>query len=114
MVKLEMLFDRYFSIFIKNTNLAKVFVQEIEHRFKKGSETYLFYELFFETAEKIVRQGMDLGLVNKDIDPKVLRYFILGGVRSLLAQWAVNHKQMKLETVKQNLILIVLNGIRTL
>jgi len=56
---------------------------------------------------------MDLGLVNKEIDPKVLRYFILGGVRSFLAQWAVNHKQMKLETVKQNLILIVLNGIRT-
>jgi len=83
--QLERMVDAVFDRFSADSNLARVFVNEQSfwmHRWE-GDLADLFGDFMKLFGETLKGAGLKEGL-----DPAILRYFIFGGVRQLIHQWA--------------------------
>ena len=110
--KFETLLDVVFDLFISNPSLAVVFVSE-EHHLMRNRKSNIpgFYEKFLDVGETIIKEGIQNGTFNSNINVKVFRNFTFGGVRHLLHQWAQFPEEFPLNTVRQNVKYILKKGI---
>ncbi len=109
--KINYLVDYFFDIFSTNPNLAIVFVNN-QINIPKSYQLWIkYHEQFLQVGEKILRDGMDAGLINKDINIKVFRYFLFGGIRYLLDNWAKNPHSLQSSMLRQNVKQIIRKGI---
>jgi TetR/AcrR family fatty acid metabolism transcriptional regulator len=109
--KIDYLIDIVFDIFSTDPAMATVFVNE---QINLQNETELFshfYDKFFKTGEKIIEDGIKEGSVNPDINVKVFKFFLLGGMRYLLENWAKDIKNFSLTTIRMNVKLIIKKGV---
>jgi len=110
--KIDYLIDLFFDIFNTKPELAIVFVNEQPNVSHKKDSLWLKYnELFIEDGEKIAAGGIAEGVINSNINVKAFRYFLLGGLRYMLDNWAKNQKELTINTLRQNVKLIIKKGI---
>lgn len=110
--KLEGMIDLIFDKFTDNTDLAIVFVNEQSHLIRRNREDFtLYYERFLDLGEQVVREGMSGGVFNPNVDTKIFRAFVFGGIRHLIHQWADDPRTYPLHTVRQSVKLLIKKGI---
>jgi len=113
--KLDAMIDTNFDIFIENPHLTIVFVNEQNYLLQKyGRDKFTYYKQFFTLGEKIIDDGIKNGSFNPNLDTKVFRNFILGGIRNLLDLWAQDSNEYRLNVVRQNVKFILKKGILAL
>lgn len=110
--KIDYLIDLFFDIFHAKPELAIVFVNEQTNVSHKKDSLWLKYnELFIEDGEKIAADGISKGVMNPNINVKAFRYFLLGGLRYMLDNWAKDQKALSINILRQNVKLIIKKGI---
>ena len=110
--KLDYLVDIFFDIFSENPKLAIVFVNEQNNIPHKKKELWMKYnEKFLEMGEEIIKEGIQNKIINPNINVKVFRFFLLGGIRHLLDNWAKDQTALSLSILKQNVKLLIKKGI---
>lgn len=109
--KFDSLIDLIFDNFIENPSLAAVFVNEQIHIQRNSRKNLPFAEKFLELGEMVVIEGIKSGLFNPNIDVKILRLYIFGGLRFLLHQWAHHPKDYPLNVLRNNVKFISKHGL---
>ncbi len=109
--KLDFLIDFIFDTFSSEPHLAVVFVNEQQNATKLYGKSFEEYDKFLQFGEKIIDDGKNAGFFNPNIDVKVLRFFLLGGVKNLLDQWAKDNKTFSLSLLRQNVKQILKRGV---
>lgn len=110
--KLDAAIDLVFELFILNPALATVFVNEQHHliRNKKGNIAKQ-YDHFLDLAEEVIREGVKKKYFDPNLDLKLIRHFITGGLRSLLRQWTVQPSAYPLNRIRHNVKSFIQNGV---
>ncbi len=110
--KLDLVIDELFKVFIANPALAAVFVNEQNHLIKdKRGNVAKHYDNFLDIAEEIIREGVRKGQFNPDIEIKLFRHFITGGIRNVLRQWAQQPQVLSLNRICSNVKYFSKNGL---
>ncbi|WP_337872459.1 TetR/AcrR family transcriptional regulator [Ignavibacterium sp.] len=110
--KLDGFIDTVFDVFTANSKLALLFVKEQPHFLQdKDNKLNILYNNFLEIGEKIIDEGVNKNLFNRNLDKKITKNFIYGGVRHLLHLWAINPNEYPLNKVRQDIKYIVKKGI---
>jgi TetR/AcrR family transcriptional regulator, fatty acid metabolism regulator protein len=110
--KLDLVIDHFFDIFIKNPSLASVFVNEQHHLIKeKRGNVAKHYNDFLDLAEEIIREGVQRKIFNPEVDIKLFRQFITGGLRSVLSHWSQQSHSLQLQRVRQNVKFFIKHGL---
>jgi len=110
--KLDLVIDKLFDLFIANPALASVFVNEQHHLIKdKRGNVAKQYDDFLDLAEEIIREGVHKNKFNPDVDIKLFRHFITGGLRSVLRQWSEKSQTLTLHRLRQNVKYFIQHGI---
>ena len=110
--KLDLIIDRFFQDFITNPALASVFVNEHYHLIKDRRGSIIKqYNDFLDIAEEIIREGVQKKKFNPEIDIKLLRHFITGGLRSILSHWSQHSHSLTLQRIRQNAKFFIRHGI---
>jgi TetR/AcrR family transcriptional regulator, fatty acid metabolism regulator protein len=110
--KLDLVIDKLFDLFIANPALASVFVNEQHHLIKdKRGNVAKQYDDFLDLAEEIIREGVRKNKFNPDVDIKLFRYFITGGLRSVLQQWSEKPQTLTLNRLRQNAKYFIKHGL---
>jgi TetR/AcrR family transcriptional regulator, fatty acid metabolism regulator protein len=111
-MKLDLVIERFFDNFITHPSLATVFVNEQHHLIKgRRGNIAKHYNDFFDLAEEIIREGVQKKVFNPDIDIKLYRHFIIGGLRSTLLLWSQQSQSLPLEHVRQNMKFFIKHGL---
>jgi TetR/AcrR family fatty acid metabolism transcriptional regulator len=110
--KLDLVIDKLFDLFIANPALASVFVNEQHHLIKeKRGNVAQQYDAFLDLAEEIIREGVRKRKFNADVDIKLFRHFITGGLRSVLRQWSEQSQTLTLHRLRQNVKYFIKHGL---
>ena len=110
--KLDTLIDKLFDLFVANPALASVFVNEQHHLIKdKRGNVAKQYDDFLDLAEEIIREGVRKNKFNPDVDIKLFRHFITGGLRSVLRHWSEQSQTLTLHRVRQNVKYFIKHGL---
>jgi TetR/AcrR family transcriptional regulator, fatty acid metabolism regulator protein len=110
--KLDLVIDKLFDLFITNPSLASVFVNEQHHLIKeKRGNVARHYEEFLNLAEEIIREGVRQKHFDPEVDIKMFRHFITGGIRSVLRLWAQNSHTLSLQRIRQNVKFFIKHGL---
>jgi TetR/AcrR family transcriptional regulator, fatty acid metabolism regulator protein len=110
--KLDELIDSIFNHFINQPALAIVFVNEQFHLLQDRNRPFIaHYDRFLDLARHLLEEGITRGIFQNSLDIDILRYFVFGGVRNLMHQWAQDPKQMPLQRISQVTKTIVKDGI---
>ena len=109
--KINILIDYFFDIFSANPKLAIVFVNNQINIPKSYHQWEKYYNQFLDSGEEILRDGKQSGLINKNIDIRIFRYFLFGGIRYLLDIWAKNPHSIQSSMLRQNVMQIIKRGI---
>ena len=113
MEKLNIMVDQYFDAFITNPALAKVYVSEQQQLIKEDrGNVAKHYDSFLTLAEEIIREGMQKKIFNPDVDIKLFRHYLTGGIRSLLQLWANQPQAFPLNRIKQNVKYFIQQGLK--
>lgn len=110
--KLDLVIDKLFDLFIANPALASVFVNEQHHLIKdKRGGVAKQYDDFLDLAEEIIREGVRKKMFNADVNIKLFRHFITGGIRSVLRQWSQHSQSLTLQQLRQNVKYFIKHGL---
>jgi TetR/AcrR family fatty acid metabolism transcriptional regulator len=110
--KLDLVIDKLFDLFVANPALASVFVNEQHHLIKnRRGNIAKQYDDFLDLAEEIIREGVRKNKFNPDVDIKLFRHFITGGLRSVLRQWSDKPQILTLHRVRQNVKYFIKHGL---
>jgi TetR/AcrR family transcriptional regulator, fatty acid metabolism regulator protein len=110
--KLDFVIENFFGLFITNPAIASVFVNEQQHLIKdKRGNIEQHYNAFFDLAEEIIREGIQKKIFNPQIDMKLFRHFITGGLRSVLQQWAQQSPALTLHRIRENVKYFIQHGL---
>lgn len=112
--KLETMIDLLLDVFASNPQLGIVVVNELGRLEHAGKGDFLpLYEQSFNLAEQVVSEGIKQGHYNPNLDTKVFRYFLLGGLRHLIQQWAHDSQSLSLNQIRQGVKSLIKRGIVT-
>ncbi len=110
--KFDALIDLIFDYFTANPEETIVFVNEQNLLMHNNEENFTkYYDKFLDIGEKIVRTGIKEKYFNKNLDVKILRYFIFGGIRHLVHHWAHSPKDVHLNHIRTNVKDMIKNGL---
>jgi TetR/AcrR family fatty acid metabolism transcriptional regulator len=110
--KIYYLIDLFFDIFFEKPELAIVFVNEQTNLSHAKDDLWIRYnESFIEEGEKMLTEGINTGVINPNINVRAFRYFLLGGLRYMLDNWAKDQKALPINVLRQNVKLIIKKGI---
>jgi TetR/AcrR family fatty acid metabolism transcriptional regulator len=111
-VKLDLVIDQLFDMFIANPALASVFVNEQHHLIKeKRGNVAKQYDEFLDLAEEIIREGVKQKKFNPEVEIKLFRQFITGGIRSVLLLWSQTSHALSLQRVRENVKFFIKHGL---
>jgi TetR/AcrR family transcriptional regulator, fatty acid metabolism regulator protein len=112
MQKLDLVIDNFFGLFIANPALASVFVNEQQQLIRnRQGNVGRNYNNFLDLAEEIIREGVRKKMFNPDVDIKLFRQFITGGLRSVLQLWTQQPQSLTLNRVCQNAKYFIKHGL---
>jgi len=102
--KLDAMIDLLIDEFTQNPDLALVIVNE-QNNFQKNAFTEFtpYYNNFLDLAVQVIKEGIEQNYFSKNIDLFVFRYYVLGAIRNILNNWAVNPKAFPLNKIRQGI-----------
>lgn len=102
--KIDAMVDIIIDEFTQNPDLALVIVNE-QNNLQKNTFTEFtqFYDKFLDLAVKVVKEGIEEKYFSKEIDLFIFRYYVLGAIRNILNNWAVNPKAFPLNKIRQGI-----------
>lgn len=101
--KFDGLIDLLFDVLSEDLNMAFVFVNEQTQLIQKRPNDFtVHFNNFFELGESIVLEGIRQGIFNSELNVKIVRDFLFGGIRHLLQLWAANQDTDKLNEIRSN------------
>ena len=112
--KLDGMIDLFFDMFVHNMALATVFVNELHNHLSGGDEgapPFVNYGAFLDRAQNLFNQGRLCGEFNRDLDPRVYRHFIFGGVRRLIHEWARDPGKFPIDSIRRDVKYFIKYGI---
>lgn len=110
--KIDYLIDIFFDSFTTNPSLAIVFVNEQSNVPHRSDEQWIkYHDNFLDAGERIMEEGIKAGKINPNLNIKIFRFFLLGGIRSLLDNWAKDTRTISIGALRQNAKLIIKKGI---
>ncbi|MFH0733816.1 MAG: TetR/AcrR family transcriptional regulator [bacterium] len=110
--KLDSMIDLILDVFTQNPAMALVIVNE-QQNVQRTSVTHFtdYYEKFLDLATGVIQEGIKEGVISKNIDLYVFRFYIFGAVRNILNNWALNQKEFPLNKIRQSIKYFTKNGI---
>jgi len=103
--KISRLTDLLFDVFASNHYLSVLYVKEQESMLEeKKAPFHVFYNKFYQEVENLIIHGKDRKEIFSDVDNQVLKYFIIGGIRSLILEHSKAPKAMKVEDMKNGVL----------
>mgnify|MGYP000921616090 CR=1 FL=1 len=102
--KLDSIIDLIIDEFTQNPNLALVIVNE-QNNFQKNTFTEFtpYYNKFLDLAVQVIKEGIDQNYFSKNVDLFIFRFYVLGAIRNILNNWAVNPKAFPLNKIRQGI-----------
>ncbi len=109
--KFEYMLDSVFDAFEKNPEKAVVFVNEQNRLMKERPKSFTnYYELFIKEGEKIIKSGIKSSEF-KNLNVRIFRRFVLGGLRELLREWTKNPTKRSLNQIRDSVKYFCKTGI---
>jgi TetR/AcrR family fatty acid metabolism transcriptional regulator len=113
MAKLESLIDMAFDVFMENTSLAIVYVNEQSNLIQYSPQKFTAnYDKFLDLCEDVVKEGINKKVMAENIDVKIFRNYFLGAFRNLLYHWAHDPQRFSLDKIRQNVKSLTKHGIQ--
>jgi TetR/AcrR family fatty acid metabolism transcriptional regulator len=110
--KLDGLIDILFGRFTSNPAMAIVFVNEQNLLMQNDNSDFnQYYQKFLDLGEELVKEGIKGGVFNANLDTKILRNYVYGGIRYLLHQWAKDMTALPLNKINQEVKFLLKHGI---
>ena len=110
--KLEGMIDMVFDMFITNSSMATVFLNEHTNYIHiDGGSFSPFYQQFLDIAEELYHEGSQEGIFYGNLNGKVIRGFIFGGLRRIIHEWMREPEAFQLNMIRQDVKFLVKNGI---
>lgn len=102
--KIDDMIDLIIDEFTQNPDLALVIVNE-QNNFQKNTFTEFtqYYNKFLDLAVQVVKEGIEENYFSKGIDLFIFRFYVLGAIRNILNNWAVNPKAFPLNKIRQGI-----------
>lgn len=110
--KIDMMIDQTIDIFSERPKLALVFFNE-HNPVLRGSNDSInaHYINYLKAFAHIFDYGVQQGYINQHIDGRVFLFFIHGGLRNLINEWAMHNKVIPLEKVRESIKFQIKHGI---
>ena len=110
--KLDGMIDLYFTVFMSDPAFALVFVNEQNHLLRDEQADFTInYEQFLDYAERVLVEGIQAGVFYPNLDLRVIRIFVLGGLRQLIQQWANDPDSFSVENMHQFVKFLIKKGL---
>jgi TetR/AcrR family fatty acid metabolism transcriptional regulator len=110
--KFDAMFDSIFDTFSKEPDLAVLVTNEQRKLYADQSKKFTpYYEKFLDLAKKIIKEGIDEGIFYDNINWEIMRHFVIGSFRELLATWASREPRPPLDKVRENVKFLIKYGI---
>jgi TetR/AcrR family transcriptional regulator, fatty acid metabolism regulator protein len=110
--KLEGMIDMVFDMFITNSSMAVVFLNEHTNYIHiDGGSFSPFYQKFLDHVEELYREGSGDGIFYRNLDSKVIRNFTFGGLRRIIHEWMREPQSFQLNMIRQDVKFLVKHGI---
>jgi len=110
--KIDAIIERLFKMFMNDSSLAVVFVNEQQYLLeKKRGNLSKHFDEFMNLTEEVYKEGVRKRRFNAGIDIKIFRDFITGGLQNVLRQWARQPEPSSLEKICNNVKQIIGNAL---
>ncbi len=111
--KFDTMLNLLFNAFTENRDLAIVIVTEQINFFHRSPKYFTpYYDKFLDLGEKILQDGIALKQFEEGINVRFFRYFMIGGVRSVILYWAEHPEEIPLDVIRQNSKKISISGLQ--
>ena len=110
--KIDKMVDDTIDIFSENPKLASVFFNEYNPILSgKIDSLNAHYVHYLKAFADIFNKGLHQQFINPVVDGRVFLFFIHGGLRSVIQEWAMHPKIFDLEKIKENIKYQIKHGI---
>lgn len=110
--KIDIMIDRTIDVFADNPQLTLVFFNEhnpvIRGNYDSLNAHYVHY---LKAFAHIFEHGIQKDYINPHIDGRVFLFFVHGGLRSLLNEWAMHPDLFPLEKIRESIKYQIKHGI---
>ncbi len=110
--KIDKIIDQTIDIFVDKPKLALVFFNE-HNPVLRGTNDSLnaHYISYLKAFAKIFSHGVSKDFIHQNIDGRVFLFFIHGGLRNLLNEWAMHSSVFSLEKIRESIKYQIKHGI---
>lgn len=110
--KIDSIIDSTIDIFAKNPRMALVFFNEHNPLIRGRNDSLnAHYVHFLKAFAHIFKTGVQENFISEQIDGRVFLFFILGGLRNLINEWAFHPKVFDLDKIRENVKSQIKHGI---
>ena len=110
--KIDVMVDETIEIFAENPNLALVFFNEYNPVLRGENDSLnAHYVHYLKAFANIFNAGLHQQFINPVIDGRVFLFFVHGGMRLVIQEWAMHPKIFDLEKIKENIKYQIKHGI---
>jgi len=110
--KIDKMVDDTVDIFSDDTKLATVFFNEYNPILSGNNDSLNAHFIHYLKAfADIFNKGLHQQFINPVIDGRVFLFFIHGGLRNVIQEWAMHPKIFNLEKIKDNVKYQIKHGI---
>ncbi|MCE1165342.1 MAG: TetR/AcrR family transcriptional regulator [Bacteroidetes bacterium] len=110
--KFDFMMDMLFDTFAENPDSAIIIANEQKHfQHRRQENLTSYFDKFIDLGERIVAEGVEKDMFNKNIDASLLRIFLLGGISELILEWAMNKSKISLNDIRSTVKFTVKHGI---
>ncbi len=110
--KIDAMVDMFINAFEGEPERALLFVRGYQPALKDENDSLkAHYVYFLKAFAEIIQSGIDRQYIHHRIDTRAFIFFIYGGMRSLLHEWALNPALLPLEALRDNIKYQIKHGV---
>ena len=112
LAKLRRLVALHFHVLEANPDLAEVVQVELRqgHKFFRGASAHEV-SAYFELIGSILEEGMEAGLIRRDIPSKIATKMLFGAMDQLATSWVLGKRTYRLTDAAEAVATIFLKGV---
>lgn len=110
--KIDKMIEETIDIFSEDPKLASVFFNEYNPILSgKNDSLNAHYVHYLKAFAEIFNAGLHQQFINPVIDGRVFLFFVHGGLRNVIQEWAMHPKLFNLDKIKENIKYQIKHGI---
>ncbi|HED11404.1 MAG TPA: TetR/AcrR family transcriptional regulator [Caldithrix abyssi] len=110
--KIDAVVDLFIAVFSNEPERALLFVRSYQPALKDESDSLkAHYVYFLKAFAEIIQKGIDQQYIHIQIDPRAFIFFIYGGMRSVLHEWALSPGLFPLESLRDSIKYQIKHGV---